>query len=133
MQTMANNINTTSSSNGNITMLAIRTEHLAHDWDKLERAFGGTDNTTTLSSTSRFQTKSGNARERSNSTTRQEAFLSKQARLNLCRALCHENQVYKKLLYAAQNLNPLEVHESLSELIATCPDETREIRECPYE
>lgn len=130
MQTMANNISTTTI-NHNITMLAIRTEHVAHDWDKLERR--GNSHSTTISSTSRFQSKSGNARQGSNSTTRQDAFLLKRARLNLCRALCHEIQVYKKLLYAAQNLNPMEVHESLYELIATCPDETREIRKCPYE
>lgn len=45
--------------------------------------------------------------------------ISEQGRLNLCRALCHEIQVYKQLMTAAINLDEIEVIKSLKEL--NCP------------
>ena len=56
--------------------------------------------------------------------------ISKQGHLNLCKALCHEIQVYKQLMNAAINLNEEDIMESLIEL--NCPDDmTPEVRLCP--
>ena len=56
--------------------------------------------------------------------------VSKQGHLNLCKALCHEIQVYKQLMNAAINLNEEDTMESLREL--NCPDDmTPEARLCP--
>jgi hypothetical protein len=40
-------------------------------------------------------------------------------------------QVYKKLLTMAQNLDESQLRESIAEVVAACPRETYEIRECP--
>lgn len=56
--------------------------------------------------------------------------ISEEGHLNLCRALCHEIQVYKQVLSKAINLNEVDVLESLQEL--NCPDDlTPEVRFCP--
>lgn len=56
--------------------------------------------------------------------------ISDQGRLNLCRALCQEIQVYKMLLKTAVNLNEADVQTSLREL--NCPGELDpEPRDCP--
>ena len=56
--------------------------------------------------------------------------ISERGHLNMCKALCHEIQVYKQLMNAAINLNEDDVKESLSEL--NCPDDmTPEVRPCP--
>ena len=57
--------------------------------------------------------------------------LSYAGRSNLCRALCNEIQIYKDLLHLAINIDRDGENESLDELIATYPDESREIRDCP--
>lgn len=116
-------------SNITYTLLAIRTEQLAEDWDKLEGAFQRHYNTEPgLNGTVRFRTRSGIVQKTLNGT--KPTTLSRQGRLNLCRALCQEVQVYKELLFAAENLDEAQVNESLSQLVASCPEETFEIRNC---
>jgi hypothetical protein len=112
-------------SQANITyqMLAIRTEHLADDWDQLDQAFGGHGN---VNGSARFQTRSGTTRSKHVDST-----LSDEGRTNLCFGLCEEIQVYKKLLIMAQNLDESQLRESIAEVVAVCPRETFEIRECP--
>lgn len=115
--------------NNNMTelMLAIRTEHLAEDWDKLEDALVA-PNPRSVNGTIRFRTRSKNSRQNNNQTGPQE--LSEEGRLNLCAALCNEIQVYKQLLLDAVNLDELQVRQSLQEIVSSCPEETPEIRQC---
>jgi hypothetical protein len=116
--------------NQTYTMLAIRTEHLADDWNKLEEAFGGySKKNATVTGAARFATTAGTVRQK-NSNRDAEEDLSTQGRLNLCSALCEEIQVYKILLKGAVNLSPNQVQESLLELITSCPGEIVEVRDC---
>lgn len=56
--------------------------------------------------------------------------VTERGRLNLCRALCQEIQIYKMLLSAAVNLNEKDVQMSLREL--NCPGDLHpEPRKCP--
>lgn len=109
-------------------MLAIRTEHLAEDWDFLEHAFNGSH---FVDGKARFHLrKSVNARETSVDMGNDTGFLSEEGIRNICAALCEEIQVYKQLLNNARNLNELQIRESLGEVVASCPEETLEIRNC---
>eukprot|EP00977_Amphora_coffeiformis_P005693 scaffold1204_cov179-Amphora_coffeaeformis.AAC.2 len=139
-----NNNNNNNNTNKTITKLAIRTEHVAEDWDEIERAFvrgrqrkkaAAAIVAVVVNGTARFHnTTSRNAR-RTNDTDHDAVFgpttLSDLGRRNLCAALCEEMQIYKQFLWEAQNLSPQQVHESLRELVASCPEETIEIRQCP--
>ena len=64
--------------------------------------------------------------ERRNSHGRKSPRLGRQGQENLCRALCREIQVYKKILSLASNLSTKDKVETLKELAETCPQETRD-------
>jgi hypothetical protein len=52
---------------------------------------------------------------------------------NVCRALCYEIQIYKRLLVEAINLNDDDRRQSLEELRQVCPLETSlSTRVCSY-
>jgi hypothetical protein len=118
-----NRLKELSQANRTYLMLGIRTEHLADDWDRLEQAFGGHGS---VNGSVRFQTRSGTVRSKN-----VDSEVSDEGKANLCFALCEEIQVYKKFLNMAQNFNESQVRESIAEVIAVCPKETYEIRECP--
>jgi len=107
-----------------VSCFALRTEHLAHDWDALDEALGG-GHGLYVNGTVRFSTKAGTVRSAKHDTS-----LSEKSRKNLCYALCEDIQAYKQLLHDAINLNELQVGQSLDELISSCPEETREVRDC---
>jgi hypothetical protein len=113
-------------------VLAIRSEHLAEDWDKLETGFGG-EVSGKLSGNVRFAHPpvSQNSTMKKTLDIVEKERLSETGRKNLCRALCYEIQVYKKILEMAENLAERQVRESLQEVIDSCPGETLEIRKCP--
>ena len=56
--------------------------------------------------------------------------LSLDGRKNLCRALCDEIQLYKRLLNSATNLDAKMKQASMDELLRSCPNELREVRDC---
>lgn len=102
-------------------LLAIRTEHLAEDWNGLEDIFGGAEGAKTGNEL--FKT----AVNPSSGSTK----LSERGLQNLCRALCPEIQVYKSFLYEAENLDDAQRRTSLQEVISSCPEEGFELRDCP--
>jgi hypothetical protein len=110
--------------------LVIRTEHLAEDWDQLDRAYGGTME---VNGTVRFARPpaSQNQTIHSSSDSKELKRLSDTGRNNLCRALCYEIQVFKTIINMSENLNERQKRESIQEVVASCPDETLEIRKCP--
>ena len=126
----------------NITIYAIRTEHLEEDWGVIDRMLGGdesdSDSNSDSDSSHSLNVKSlrknswreGTGKS-SSSKVVPNTTLSYAGRSNLCRALCNEIQIYKELLHLAINIDRDGENESLDELIATCPDESREIRDCP--
>jgi len=117
--------------NKQILMLAIRTEHLIHDWDTLDQAFGGKDWKPNGHKRFTNKPKSQDKFIKTSSEISMIHQLSRQARNNLCHALCFEIQVYKTMLHMAKNLNETEVRKSIQEVIDSCPNETFEVRDCP--
>lgn len=92
---------------------ALRSEHLQEDW-------------ATISKEELFrQVNMGNK-----TNTKPTLPLSNGAMQNLCHALCLEIQYYKQLLSMAENLGPTGVKTSFQELMAMCPEETEDVREC---
>jgi len=116
-------------------MAVIRTEHLEQDWYSVERVLGSVngdnsdndknDNTTTKPAVF------GKKNESDKNTT--DAVLSEVARRNLCAGLCREIQIYKRILYRAENLSPEDLAVSLAELAQNCPVQATmaEDDECP--
>ena len=115
-----------------IRLFAIRTEHLASDWDGLESLY--TMGAVAPSVNGRQQKVMGSGRFRARSGTvtsgKSSIGLSDEGQKGLCAALCLDIQAYKRLLYRAQNLETSEVMRSLDELRLTCPEETFAIQEC---
>lgn len=112
--------NLKSSLNTTTHTLVFRSEHLVEDWDKLELLFGGGNGTAgrTIFNTTLNESKG-------------KSDLSPEGLQNLCRALCHEIQVYKSIILEAENLDASQRSDSLEEVKSLCPEETSEIRQCP--
>jgi hypothetical protein len=91
----------------------LRTEHLMEDWS-------------TISTEQLFRPVN-----RGKSTRDPWQALSKEAVENLCRALCPEIQMYKRILTLADNANESQVRASVEEVQALCPSETLQVRACP--
>jgi hypothetical protein len=101
----------------NARIAVIRTEHLEADWSSLEvKLFNG-----------KPLNKSAGYFKRKNQSQKldEDLLLTVESRLNLCKALCEEIQLYKKLLSQAENLTPEDVQESLTELKSSCPYQAR--------
>mmetsp|Transcript_5027 Transcript_5027/g.14274 ORF Transcript_5027/g.14274 Transcript_5027/m.14274 type:complete len:344 (-) Transcript_5027:227-1258(-) len=103
-------------------VFAIRSEHLWSDLTNLEVMFGGDGRLIPFEKNHFAAT--------SKHSPQQNREMSEEGRLRLCRALCNEIQIYKKLLHMAENLCPAERAESLAELIETCPNEEKHARQC---
>lgn len=116
----------------------IRTEHANEDWNNIDIMLGG-DGTSIIPQTNKF---SHRHLERIKTYehwgfpikdgTPPNKTLSVSGRLNLCHALCEEIQIYKKLLFWALNLDEQSRRQSLDELLVSCPNESRLVRECVY-
>ena len=105
-------------------IFVLRVEHLDEDWSEVDRIVGGTGDALPAS-----RSHANEAAEKplpvSNRT------ISAGGMANLCRALCGEIQVYKKILSAAANLDERKLEETMGELRETCPEETSlEPRDC---
>lgn len=88
------------------------TEHLEEDWTKINLLLGGTR------SDERGGGEAGGSVWRKNDWTDESTIvpnktLSAVGRLNLCRALCDEIQIYKTLLHLAVNIDDDGEKESL--------------------
>jgi hypothetical protein len=104
--------------NPKIAVKVLRTEHLLDDWTGL--------------STKPLYRRVNQGSEHTNTTTTPIPKFVPQALQNLCLALCPEIQIYKQLLTRAENLNDVQVQESLKEVQESCPEETSlHARECP--
>ena len=136
-----------SDNNGHIQMIqkkknifAIRTEHLATDWTTINFMLGGISNDTddneilhkNVWAAAPPTTISTPDKERKRIATSMapNKTLSLIGRLNLCKALCEEIQVYKKLLQLAVNIDERSETHSLDDLLHTCPNENKHIQQC---
>ena len=111
-------------------LFVVRVEHLDNDWQAVDRIVGGDGKTLPGDvmpggAESKVNVAADMNLPVSNST------LSPLGWRNLCRAMCHEMQIYKMMLKRASNLNEDDVKESIKEVREICPEETQEIRrEC---
>jgi len=109
----------------------IRTEHAAEDWAAIDQLWGGTGATPKFAESKNNFTAAGSADAGSTTATKKpDKTLSVEGRANLCRALCEEIQMYKRLLRAAANLDADRRRISIDELLRSCPNEVRGIRGC---
>lgn len=115
-------------------ILAIRSEHIEEDWNSIESMLttggdGALGSAQTIPSEPvtfpRFNTSPPQPIEVAGDGTSvtQEATLSSEARKLLCKALCHEIDIYSKILRKAVNLSPRQVQESLDQLAQNCPSQ----------
>jgi hypothetical protein len=95
--------------------LVIRSEHLESDWQSIERVILNGEFLSNASST--FQHTNASPKRP------QDSVLSDVARLRICRYLCYEIQIYKRLLQSALNLKASDVEVSMQELRERCPIE----------
>jgi len=95
-------------------IFVLRAEALWEDWQKINTMLGGGPVTRTRAVT---HYKQGKNRIVFNRT------MSEEGMHNLCRVLCSEIQLYKKLISSATNLNVTERAETLKDLWDKCPNE----------
>ena len=126
----------------NMTILVLRTEHLAEDWNAIHAWLSShtplSTHTTTTHQLPLFLNGSHvfpDNRHHSTATVRSSAVqlsrqqpLTREAMDYLCQALCWELQYYKHFLYKAVNLQDIHRQASLDELQQSCPHEPRHVR-----
>ncbi|KAL7464941.1 hypothetical protein ACHAXS_006723 [Conticribra weissflogii] len=100
---------------GNI--LVIRTEHMEQDWINLERGLGGQ-----IMSNITFP------RDNTNQKEPRDLILGDEERILLCRELCQEIMVYKKILRMALNIDDEAYETSINELREVCPTEADAVK-----
>ena len=97
----------------NSDIMAIRSEHAFEDWSSIESSIGG----------SKDVLRGMEALLNDNEKDELWATVDEQSRGLLCRHLCNEIQVYKKILSVSVNLNEKQIREALEELKDSCPVE----------
>lgn len=114
------------------TVLAMRDEHLAEDWDAITALVtNGEASAMGLPSGATIFEKKINGNDQHKD---QKAFLSDKAMELLCGVLCLEIQYYKRILLKAVNINGTQYAETIAELQQMCPRETADVRpveSCP--
>ena len=93
--------------------MAIRSEHAFEDWSSIESSIGG----------SKDVLRGMEALLNDNEKDELWATVDEQSRGLLCRHLCNEIQVYKKILSVSVSLNEKQIQEALQELEESCPVE----------
>ena len=104
------------------TIFVLRTEHLEQDLAKIDLMLGG-------DGSSEAKVLHKNEWNKDNGMAPNKT-LSPHGRSNLCKALCDEIQIYKMLLHLAVNIDPVSEKQSLDELLLSCPNEGRHVRDC---
>lgn len=111
----------------NSEVYALRVEHLQQDWSTIDLMLGGTGIFSPV-----METKQNAADTKPLAIKDHNMTLA--GTLHLCRALCDEIQVYKRLLLRAMNLQAPDVAISIAELVKMCPMEMdMHPRVCSYE
>ena len=108
----------------NKEVFVIRAEHLQQDWIEINRILSGDSESTSNASffPASLQEHQNAAQHKALPVFNKTA--SREGITNLCRALCEEIQIYKRLLQRAVNLQAQDWEISLRELRDVCPDET---------
>jgi hypothetical protein len=95
-------------------ILVIRNEHIVDDWNGIEYMLDRNGDVLNPSLLPENNVHDKNATD---------LYLSYDSKIELCRALCNEIQIYKKILRRAMNFIEEDVQISLEELRLSCPIE----------
>jgi hypothetical protein len=106
-------------------VLVIRTEHAEDDWNSVEAFLSGDKYVKPVDRQFPKNNDSGRL-----GIPESDRSLSDYARELLCQALCDEIQVYKSIIYHAQNLDIYDFLRSMDELYESCPVQARTLT-CP--
>jgi len=94
-------------------IIVLRTEQLEQDWRSIEvDVLNGPE---PFDESFTFPHKHASAKEE------RDLYLSEESTRNICRALCEEIQVYKRILIRAENLDENDFVESMKVLAQHCP------------
>ena len=94
-------------------IIVLRTEQLEQDWRSIEvDVLNGPE---PFDKSFTFPHKHASAKEE------RDLYLSEESTRNICRALCEEIQVYKRILIRAENLDENDFVESMKVLAQHCP------------
>eukprot|EP00581_Thalassiosira_minuscula_P016367 CAMPEP_0183713986 /NCGR_PEP_ID=MMETSP0737-20130205/8697_1 /TAXON_ID=385413 /ORGANISM="Thalassiosira miniscula, Strain CCMP1093" /LENGTH=277 /DNA_ID=CAMNT_0025942885 /DNA_START=595 /DNA_END=1428 /DNA_ORIENTATION=- len=107
----------------NARILTIRQTHLVEDWNAIEQLIGGQHNILGANQTVLQHQNAHKNATNTNTLTYDEKYLSEESRSLLCKSLCNEIQVYKKILAVSENLSEDQLRQSLKELKQSCPHE----------
>lgn len=110
-------------------VFVLRVEHLDKDWEVIDKLVGG-DGKTLASDVMPASVGSNVNVAKDKDLPVRNSTLSDLGWKNLCKAMCHEFQVYKIMLQRAVNLDDKDVSESIEEVREICPDETFGLRKC---
>lgn len=91
----------------------IRTEHLEDDWRSVEMDL--------LQGPKPFADDFSFSKKHSSEKRMADRYLSKRSQANICKVLCDEIQIYKRILREAINLDASDYEISLQELVQRCP------------
>lgn len=100
----------------NATIVTIRTEHIVADWNTVELELGGEKDI--MGSPDKAVVKKNNV---NTNKADSEKFLSDESRVEICRLLCNDIQVYKEILHRSVNLDEKQLALSMEDLRASCP------------
>lgn len=106
-------------------VMALRQEHLAHDWDEIDIMLGGNG-----AVGSDVFNKDHINEANDHVKTHNNSALSTEYLEVMCRALCIEIQYYKLTLWLSTNLNEEDVDKSMEDLRHQCPAEPSALRQC---
>ncbi|KAL3794396.1 hypothetical protein HJC23_012933 [Cyclotella cryptica] len=106
----------------NSSIVAIRNEYLNEDWNALEENLSGRRDTMMVDSIPKINQNTWSSQD--------DLYISEESLAVLCKALCNEIQIYKQILFLAQNLNQNQVQASLDALETKCPVEAI-AEDCP--
>ena len=102
-------------------IFVIRSEHMAEDWNSIEKRLGG-----------RLRENITFPHQNSEPKDPHDSELGETERILLCHELCVEIQYYKLILQHALNINKTEYDSSMKELQASCPNEA-ELQQCNFD
>jgi hypothetical protein len=102
-------------------IFVIRSEHMAEDWNSIEKRLGG-----------RLRENITFPHQNSEPKDPHDSELGETERILLCHELCVEIKYYKLILQHALNINKKEYDSSMKELQASCPNEA-ELQQCNFD
>lgn len=103
----------------NARILAIRSEHMAEDWNTAEAIISAADTPVQISE------EAFKPRNKTRQKRKADTELSSEAQKLVCRALCKEIRTYEQILLRAENLDSTQFEKSMKLLDETCPEQSR--------